>query len=652
MSDTDYDDERRTEIASVPDAEDDEEDTELLDRIKDNPRPAKLWLAGLGVLVLLEIGRILSGMATILGTAAFVFDGVGRIPFWVGGNFADAFGALPVLELVADYFGVFVTGFVAFLMTYLLVVILAAIRPLKKLSFAVSAIGAALQLGIVSRVKSLVSTVSPSGIVARLKSAWGAIRRPRLVERFLERRDVTVTARRRRHAHWLDLTVGVFAIGVVLVVTPLSGLIRAELSLLLLLFDAIASLVPSITSRELIPNQGHRTPGGGWEGTFMGLSPAQAWALRVSLVVAYVVALMYWLLRGYNVFRRHYRQADWTPRDDTLKRFRTNYWGIFGLVVVVSFFVLAAWAPAVSPVTAEENIYEPYQNDIEYFDEETETIETTTHGSANLNSQSDGVETVGPHSYDDFDRYAPLGTTERGQDMMTHLAYGARTSLVIGLTAIGLGGAIAVVLSLLTAYYKGIIDIATILASDTIIAIPALLLVMMISMLFRDGDHFLADPLDGGLLLALIFAFVYWPGLWRSIRGPSLQVAEQEWVDAAKSYGQTPAKTMQKHMAPYIAGYIMIYASLLLGSVIIFTAALTFLGLGINAPTPEWGRLIDSGQDYIATGSWHVATIPGVAIALVVMGFNALGDGIRDAIDPQADLGEEETGGVAAGGGG
>jgi peptide/nickel transport system permease protein len=96
-------------------------------------------------------------------------------------------------------------------------------------------------------------------------------------------------------------------------------------------------------------------------------------------------------------------------------------------------------------------------------------------------------------------------------------------------------------------------------------------------------------------------------------------------------------------MAPYIAGYILIYASLLIGGVIISTAALKFLGLGINLPTPEWGRLINGGQSYVATSSWHVATVPGIAIVLVVVAFNALGDAIRDAIDPEADVDKSEA---------
>jgi peptide/nickel transport system permease protein len=237
---------------------------------------------------------------------------------------------------------------------------------------------------------------------------------------------------------------------------------------------------------------------------------------------------------------------------------------------------------------------------------------------------------------------------------MTEIVYGARTSLVISLTGVGLGLFIALLLSLVTAYYKGLVDLITIVASDTIISIPAFLLVLLIMTLFDQSNKGYAgqlmDVYNGGLVLALIYAGVYWPTLWRSIRGPSLQVAEQEWVDAAKSYGQTPLMTMRKHMAPYVATYIMIYGSLLLGGAIILTAALSFLGLGISAPTPEWGRIVDQGQSYIATSSWHISTIPGLMIVFVVVGFNALGDGVRDAIDPESDVGEGADAAATGGG--
>jgi peptide/nickel transport system permease protein len=156
---------------------------------------------------------------------------------------------------------------------------------------------------------------------------------------------------------------------------------------------------------------------------------------------------------------------------------------------------------------------------------------------------------------------------------------------------------------------------------------------------------------NGGFLIAMVFAFTGWPLLWRAIRGPALQVSSQEWIDAARSYGQRATATMRKHMLPYVVGYLLVYSSMTLGGIIISTAALSYLGIGIDAPTPEWGRAVALGEPYIATVSWHIATIPGVMIVFVVTAFNALGDGIRDAIDPQSEGGGDGTEGAMAGGG-
>jgi peptide/nickel transport system permease protein len=563
------------------------DDKPLSDLLRENPRPAAVWLAGFGLLLLLEIGRVFAGVGQLFGIVGFVVNVVATTPASIGGNVAGTLG--PIAGGVAT---------------------------------AVFAVALALALAVPF------SEYVPDTAVDVL--------------------GLDLTRRGHRWAKRAELTFALVGLGALVAYTPVGGAFSAFIGAVTGGVDALSTALPSLTSRELIPNTGHRLPGGGWDDTFLGLSPAVAWAIRTGLVFAYALIALLWLWRGFETYRTHYRSADWTPTDDTIRRFRNNYWGLFGFAIVFLFVVLALWAPAVSPVEAEHNIYEPNANSFEYLNEDGEVTEVN-HVFANLESRSDGQNTVGPLSYDDYGRWAPLGTTNRGQDMMTHLAYGARTSLTIGATAIGLGALIAVVLSLLSAYYKGITDIASVVASDTIQAIPALLLVMLISVIFQDANHPIAQPLDGGLLLALIFAFAYWPGMWRAIRGPSLQVSEQEWVDAAKSYGQTPLRTMRKHMAPYIAGYILIYASLLIGGVIISTAALTFLGLGINPPTPEWGRLINGGQSYVATSSWHVATVPGIAIVLVVVAFNALGDAIRDAIDPEADVDESEA--ATAGGG-
>jgi peptide/nickel transport system permease protein len=182
--------------------------------------------------------------------------------------------------------------------------------------------------------------------------------------------------------------------------------------------------------------------------------------------------------------------------------------------------------------------------------------------------------------------------------------------------------------------------------------VPPLILLLLVAVAFR--GHWLQTIYNGALLIALAFAFTYWPALWRAVRGPAFQIAEREWIDAARSYGQRPRATMRKHMLPYIAGYLIIYASLSIGGIIIATAALAFLGLGITAPTPEWGRAIDMGQRLVATDAGHVSLIPGILIVLVVTGFNALGDGVRDALDPQSEAsgGSGDEIAAASGGGG
>ncbi|WP_254542960.1 ABC transporter permease [Halomarina pelagica] len=438
-------------------------------------------------------------------------------------------------------------------------------------------------------------------------------------------------------------------------VVDITGGIQAAKGFLDGLRDA-AVQIPTLLSRDLIPNQGYEVPGRGYVGTFLGLPPAIAWAIRFVLVYAYVFFFLYWIWKGYEVFVTHYRYADWTPRDDVVRRLRTHRWGQFGFVVVVLFVGLALFAPTLSPVTYQDDAIDPYGAELKYFDEEAGEVKTTNYGQANLATASTGgsnpENTVTIGEYDQYGRFHPLGTLPTpGGDMFTKLAYGARVSLFVGLLAIGISGFIAVAFGLLTAYYKGLADLSVVVVSDSIQAIPAILLLILMSVVF--ADHWLGDFYNGGLLIALVFGFIYWPGIWRLIRGPAMQVSEQEWVDAARSYGQRPTVTMRKHMLPYILGYLLVYASMTIGGVIITTSALSFLGIGINPPTPEWGQVVADGRGYVTTASWHIAFVPGILIVLVVTAFNALGDGIRDAIDPQSEGGggAAEEAAVAGGGG-
>ncbi|MFC7187731.1 ABC transporter permease [Halorubrum yunnanense] len=415
---------------------------------------------------------------------------------------------------------------------------------------------------------------------------------------------------------------------------------------------AATDRIPVLLSRETIPNRGTFVPGNGWQGTFLGLSPAKAWGLRVGLIYLYGAVLLYWLWRGYLLYRNRYRTASWTPFDDIVRRFRGHRWGQFGLIVVLAFLILAVFAPALGPTTLDRNVIDPYSHELEYYDDGTGDVETVTVGAANIDSTSQGIDdrNVGPLTYDQYDRFHPFGTLPSGQDLFTQVALGARVSLFIGLVAITISGVVATGLALISAYYGGRIDLGIVLVSDATQSLPQLLVVILLSVVL--SQTWIAGLYSGGVLLALIFALTGWPSLWRAVRGPALQVSERTWVDAADSYGLAPRVTMRRHILPYIIGYLLVYASMSLGGIIIGVSGLSFLGLGISPPTPEWGRLVNVGQPLLTTVSWHIAVIPGVLIVIVVTAFNALGDGIRDAIDAETDLDNEEEATAAASGAG
>ncbi|WP_416838228.1 ABC transporter permease [Haloferax sp. DFSO52] len=417
-------------------------------------------------------------------------------------------------------------------------------------------------------------------------------------------------------------------------------------------FRDAAEGLPTLLSRDTIPNQGHLAgPDGPWVDTFLGLEPAYAWAIRVVLIVAYSLFVFYWVFRGWLIFRKYYRQANWAPSDDIVNRLRDHRWGQFGLIVLALFVTMALFGPALGPTTVDQNIQSPYSYEIQYFSEESGQVETITPGDANFDSKSKGAgdQNVGPMTYDNFNRYHPFGTLPNGRDLFTFMMGGARITLIVSGLAIGLAALIAGGLSMISAFYSGTIDLGILTTADGVVSIPQLLLLIMVSAVF--ASHWLADVLDGGFLLALVFAFTTWPFLWRALRGPALQVAQEEWIDAAKSFGQRPRVIMRKHMLPYVVGYLLVYASMSTGGIIISLAALSFLGngLGITPPTPAWGRAVSLGQDYVSGPSWHISLIPGLMIVVLVTGLNAVGDGIRDAIDPESEgASKEETAGGGA----
>ncbi|HWU96074.1 peptide transporter [Bosea sp. Root670] len=272
--------------------------------------------------------------------------------------------------------------------------------------------------------------------------------------------------------------------------------------------------------------------------------------------------------------------------------FSANRGAVAGLVVIVLVLLCALFAPLIAP-------HEP-------------------------NLTNNAVFLKPPFWQEGGSLSYPLGTDAIGRDILSRLLFGARLSLVIGIAVVALAIVVGIVLGLIAGYFKGIADIAIMRLMDILMTMPSLLLAIVIVAI-----------LGPGLMNAMLaVAIVVLPHYVRITRAAVIAEASKDYVVAAQVSGAQTVRLMFSEILPNCAAPLIVQATLGVSTAILDAAALGFLGLGAQPPTPEWGTMLADAREFVLR-AWWVVTFPGLAILITVLAFNLLGDGLRDALDPK-----------------
>lgn len=270
----------------------------------------------------------------------------------------------------------------------------------------------------------------------------------------------------------------------------------------------------------------------------------------------------------------------------TFKALLRNFAFTSGLILTVILIVVALAAPLISP-------YDP-----------------------------DAQDTI--HRLEGPSRQHVLGLDDLGRDVASRIVWGARVSLRVGFSVVILAASLGIALGAISGYFGGAVDTIIMRITDILLAFPGILLAIALVAVL--------GPSLNNVILAL--AVIGWVGYARLVRGQVLKVRELEYVTAAKALGARSPRVIIRHVLPNVINPVIVMATLGLAGAILSEAALSFLGLGVQPPTPSWGAMLTEGRRYLGLAD-HLAIFPGAAIMLAVMGLNFLGDGLIDALDPK-----------------
>jgi len=278
-----------------------------------------------------------------------------------------------------------------------------------------------------------------------------------------------------------------------------------------------------------------------------------------------------------------------TPRlrdSDFVRRFMKNRLAISGLVIVLFFFAVSILAPVISP-------YDP--------------------------SEINRDELLKPPSPDHL-----FGTDKLGRDVMSRMIYGSRISLKVGFVAVGITIVIGTFLGALAGFYGGVLDAVIMRFVDVMLCFPAFFLILAVIAIL--------EPSIWNIMV--VIGLTGWMGVARLVRAEFLTLTKRDFILAARAQGAGDFRIIFGHVLPNALGPILVAATLGVAGAILTESALSFLGIGVQPPTPSWGNILTDGQDTIAV-AWWLSLYPGIAILLTVLGYNLLGEGIRDAMDPR-----------------